>query len=224
LQIVVLGQSTGRQKKRRASRWRSGYAIAKRTLDVGASSATLLVFAPLMAVIAAAIAIESRGPIIFRQERLGSRGAPFVMFKFRSMRVAQRDDGPLVTVSGDQRVTRVGRFLRRHKLDELPQLVNVVRGEMSLVGPRPEVARYARSYPMEYERILSVRPGIVDFAALEFRHEEELLARSTDAEDTYVREVLPAKIHLYFRYLDEMSMKTDLCLIARTVHALVGWR
>ena len=217
--------ATGRSADRQETRWLmrpASYAVGKRVLDVAASAIALVVFAPVMAVLACAIAIESHGPILFKQERLGRGGVPFLMFKFRSMRVTPVGSGPLVTTAGDRRVTTVGRFLRRHKLDELPQLVNVIRGEMSLVGPRPEVARHARAYPVEYQRVLSVRPGIVDYAALEYRDEEELLARSSDPEVAYIQDVLPSKIRLYFRYIEEMSMKTDLVLIARTVRALVG--
>jgi lipopolysaccharide/colanic/teichoic acid biosynthesis glycosyltransferase len=217
--------ATGRSADRQETRWLTGpasYAVGKRALDVAASAIALVVFAPLMAVIAGVIALESRGPILFTQERLGRGGVPFLMFKFRSMRVAPIGSGPLVTAAGDRRVTSVGRFLRRHKLDELPQLANVIRGEMSLVGPRPEVARHARAYPVEYQRVLSVRPGMVDYATLEFRDEEELLARSSDPEVAYIQDVLPAKIRLYFRYIEDMSMKTDVVLIARTVRALVG--
>lgn len=195
------------------------YPRAKRLVDVGLSVAAIIVLAPLLAMIAVAVRTSSSGPIIFRQKRLGLHGSTFVMYKFRSMTAPRlgSPDVPQITAAGDRRVTRIGRVLRRSKLDELPQLVNVIRGQMSLVGPRPEVERYARAYPDEYRRILSVLPGITDFATLEFRHEEEILARSSDPEQMYVREVLPAKMRLYDRYLRERSLRTDLSLLARTL-------
>jgi lipopolysaccharide/colanic/teichoic acid biosynthesis glycosyltransferase len=198
------------------------YVVVKRVADIAFSAAVLAGLAPAMAAIAIAVRLDSPGPAIFQQQRLGRFGRPFLMYKFRSMQMVctptlgERQ----VTVAGDPRITRVGRFLRRYKLDELPQLVNVLKGEMSVVGPRPEVERYARLYPHEYQRILSVRPGITDFAALEFRHEEQVLARSSDPEDAYVREVLPAKIQLYFRYLEERSLRTDFALLVRTAAQL----
>jgi lipopolysaccharide/colanic/teichoic acid biosynthesis glycosyltransferase len=202
---------------------RHSYVVAKRVVDVTFSAVVLVCLAPLMAAIAIAVRLDSPGPAIFRHARLGRFGKPFLVYKFRSMR-AVRDDAPgglQVTAAGDSRITRVGRFLRRYKLDELPQFANVLKGDMSLVGPRPEVDRYARLYPDEYERILSVRPGLTDFATLEFRHEEELLGRSSDPEDAYQREVLPAKIRLYLRYLDERSLRTDLALLAQTARHLL---
>ena len=201
-----------------ASRVGKGYLRTKRAMDLTFASFGIVLLAPLMAAIALAVAVSSRGPVIFRQQRLGRYGSPFNMYKFRSMRVSVPGAvGPLVTATGDPRVTPLGRQLRRYKLDELPQLVNVLRGDMSLVGPRPEVARYARSYPEEYRRILSIRPGITDFATLEYRDEEELLARSADPESAYVNEVLPKKIDLYMRYLDECSLRTDMTVLALTL-------
>ncbi|MEK6227676.1 MAG: sugar transferase [Chloroflexota bacterium] len=197
-------------------RW---YTAIKRLIDVVGSGVGLIVLSPFLAAIALTIRLDSPGPVIFRQERLGRYGVPFVMYKFRSMRTVggSSRQGPLVTARGDQRVTQVGRFLRRHKLDELPQLANVLRGQMSLVGPRPEVDRYARAYPTEYGRILSVPPGITDFATLEFHREEDILAHAIDTEKAYVEQVLPAKIRLYLRYIEERSVRTDLLLIGRTL-------
>jgi len=200
-------------------RGRRAYHYSKRFLDVAAAAAGLVLLSPLLAAIATVVKVSSRGPVIFSQQRLGRHGSPFVMYKFRSMRVSRpgQSEGPLVTKSGDSRVTAVGRFLRRYKLDELPQLVNVIRGDMSLVGPRPEVTRYAQCYPEAYRRILSIRPGITDFATLEYRREEEILAHSADPENTYITAVLPKKIDLYLRYLDEQSLRTDLMILARTL-------
>ncbi len=205
-----------------APRAGKGYLRTKRAVDLMLASVGIVLLAPLMASIALAVAVSSRGPVIFRQPRLGRYGSVFTMYKFRSMRVsAPGAVVPLVTATGDPRVTRLGRLLRRYKLDELPQLVNVLRGDMSLVGPRPEVARYARFYPEEYKRILSIRPGITDFATLEYHDEEELLARSADPESAYVNEVLPKKIDLYMRYLDECSLRTDMIVLARTLRRVI---
>ncbi len=195
------------------------YCSAKRIMDVIASSAALVALAPAMALLALAVKLDSPGPVLFRQERAGRGNRPFTILKFRSMRVGAT--GPLVTAAQDARVTRVGRFLRRTKLDELPQLWNVLVGDMSLVGPRPEVERYVRLFPEPYERILTIRPGLTDFAALEYRDEEETLNASADPESAYTDVVLPAKIVLYHRYLDEMSLGTDVALVLRTFAALL---
>jgi lipopolysaccharide/colanic/teichoic acid biosynthesis glycosyltransferase len=198
---------------------RLAYRGAKRALDVLLSGAGLLLLSPLLAGAALAVKLSSPGPVLFRQERLGRGGRPFRILKFRSMRVDGA--GPSVTAAGDDRVTGVGRLLRRSKVDELPQLWNVLVGDMSLVGPRPEVRRYADLFPADYASILAVRPGITDFAAVEYRDEERLLARARDPEATYVQVVLPAKIRLYHRYLAEMSMQTDVRLLVRTLARLL---
>jgi lipopolysaccharide/colanic/teichoic acid biosynthesis glycosyltransferase len=221
-----VGSVTIDSRRRASTRTTSSvaYALTKRAMDIAASAAGLTLLAPALLGIAIAVRFDSPGPAIFRQHRLGRSGVPFVMYKFRSMRATPTmgSGGPQVTAAGDARVTRVGRFLRRYKLDELPQLVNVLKGDMSLVGPRPEVERYARFYPEEYARVLTVRPGITDFATLAFRHEEELLASRPDPEAAYVREVLPKKISLYLRYIEERSARTDLLLIARTIWSVVS--
>jgi lipopolysaccharide/colanic/teichoic acid biosynthesis glycosyltransferase len=196
-----------------------GYQRAKRALDVSLASLALAALSPLMAVIAVAVKLDTPGPVLFRQQRVGVRGAPFTILKFRSM--TSGASGPAVTTKRDARVTRVGRFIRRYKLDELPQLWNVLVGDMSLVGPRPEVERYVRLFPDAYARILKVRPGLTDFAALEYRDEEATLSRWPDAEAAYTQLVLPAKIALYHRYLDEMSLRTDVALVLRTIAAVL---
>jgi lipopolysaccharide/colanic/teichoic acid biosynthesis glycosyltransferase len=188
-------------------------------MDVALSMTGLIVLAPAMAVVAIAVRLDSPGPALFRQTRMGLRGSPFAILKFRTMLPGTA--GPSVTARTDARVTRVGRILRRLKLDELPQMWNVLVGDMSLVGPRPELERFVRHFPDEYARILTVRPGLTDFAALEYRDEESILSGSPDAEATYLRVVLPAKIALYHRYLDEMSLRTDVALVLRTLAALL---
>jgi lipopolysaccharide/colanic/teichoic acid biosynthesis glycosyltransferase len=197
----------------------SFYDVSKRLLDAAASAAGLLVLSPILVAVAVAVRLDSPGPVLFRHERVGRHGRKFHVLKFRSM--THRSTGAQITAAGDARVTRVGRILRRTKLDELPQLLNVLVGDMSLVGPRPEVQRYVDLFPAEYAEILRVRPGITDLAAIEYRDEERLLAASTDPESEYRSTVLPAKIALYRRYLAERSLATDLRILARTVAAVL---
>jgi lipopolysaccharide/colanic/teichoic acid biosynthesis glycosyltransferase len=195
------------------------YPLLKRGIDVAGAAAGLALLWPVLAGAALVVKTTSPGPVLFRQVRAGRGGRPFEILKFRSMRAGA--GGPAVTAGGDVRVTPIGRVLRRTKLDELPQLWNVLAGDMSLVGPRPEVPRYVARFPADYARILTVRPGLTDFAAVEYRDEESLLARAADPERAYLDEVLPAKIRLYHRYLDELSLATDLRLVARTLAVLL---
>ncbi len=198
---------------------RSTYPLAKRLLDLTASIAGLVILSPVLLGCGLVIRLTSPGPVLFSHRRAGRHGRPFELLKFRTM--VDRSVGAQVTSAGDPRITRVGRTLRKYKLDELPQLINVARGEMSLVGPRPEVQRYVDCYPERYARVLEVRPGITDFAAIEYRDEELVLARSAEPERAYVDEVLPAKLRLYEKYLAEQSIATDVCLILRTIGAIL---
>jgi lipopolysaccharide/colanic/teichoic acid biosynthesis glycosyltransferase len=196
--------------------------VTKRVFDLVLATAGLIVLSPVLVAIAAWVRIDSPGPALFRQERVGRHGRPFTMLKFRTMRAEPAAGGSLLTVATDTRVTRAGRLLRRTKLDELAQLLNVVRGQMSLVGPRPEVARYVALYPPDVRAtVLSVRPGITDYATLAFRDESSLLAAG-DAEAIYVSTILPRKLELYQRYVADQSLRTDLRLILLTLRALVG--
>jgi lipopolysaccharide/colanic/teichoic acid biosynthesis glycosyltransferase len=187
-----------------------------------AATLLLLLLSPVLAVAAIAVKCSGPGPIFFRQTRVGRGGKPFEILKFRTMRTTP-SPGPLITGAGDPRVTRVGRVLRRWKIDELPQLVNVLRGEMSFVGPRPEVPRYVDMFAEQYRELLAVRPGITDLASMAFREEETLLGRSANPEDVYVREILPRKLALSHAYVRRRSFGLDLRLIARTVAAILGW-
>ena len=196
---------------------------AKRTLDVLLSALGLVVLSPLFAFIALRIKRDAPGPVFFRQQRVGRGGRLFRIHKFRTMRVTA--DGPQITAEGDARITASGRWLRRGKLDELPQLIDVLRGDMSLVGPRPEVPRYIALYPDDVRcAVLSVRPGITDRAALEFRDEERLLAaaraRGEDLESVYVRDVLPVKQRYYLDYVRRHSLAGDLCILLATLRTL----
>jgi lipopolysaccharide/colanic/teichoic acid biosynthesis glycosyltransferase len=198
--------------------------MSKRLVDIVVSVAGLVVLAPLMLVIALAVKLDSAGPALYRQVRVGREGRPFEILKFRSMadQGGCAETGALVTAGDDPRITRVGAFLRRWKLDELPQLVNVLTGEMSLVGPRPEVPRYVAMYPPDARReILSVRPGITDDAAIEFRNESDLLAGSNDPERTYIEEILPRKLEHYRSYVRGRTMVGDLRVLLHTLSRIV---
>jgi lipopolysaccharide/colanic/teichoic acid biosynthesis glycosyltransferase len=192
--------------------------MVKRLFDVLFSAGTLIVLAPLMLAIALWIKIDSPGPILFRQARVGRGGKLFNILKFRSMRVDAAAQGPQLTVGDDPRITRAGAWIRKYKIDEFPQFVNVVLGDMSLVGPRPEVPRYVNLYPTAVrDLVLSVRPGITDTASIAYRDESEILRRSADPERTYVEQVLPAKLELSQRYVREHSLAGDLAIIGRSI-------
>ena len=195
--------------------------LAKRALDLGLTLAALPLALPLMVAIALWVRLDSPGPALFRQERVGRGGCLFRIHKFRTMHADGA--GPQVTAAGDTRVTRAGRWLRRTKLDELPQLIDVLKGDMSLVGPRPEVPRFMALYPEEARRrILSVRPGITDRAAIEFRDEERLLAAADDPERTYVEQVMPIKQRHYLDYVARHSVAGDLRILLDTLRAIAG--
>ncbi|NNM45776.1 sugar transferase [Knoellia koreensis] len=198
----------------------SGDLDAKRVFDLVVSLALLAGLWPLLVVIAVAVLVDSRGPVMFRQERVGLGGQLFRIHKFRTMTVTH--DGVLVSATGDRRVTRVGRVLRRTKLDELPQLLDVVAGNMSLVGPRPEVPSYAALWPAEsYSLIVSVRPGVTDPASIRFRNEADLLA-AVDDPDAYYRDViLPEKARIYVDYVRRRTFTGDLGILARTVKSVL---
>jgi len=188
----------------------------RRVVDIIAASLGLLLLSPLFLLLAFAVQIDSHGSIFYRARRVGKDGRLFSLLKFRSMVVDADRRGPAITSAGDNRITRVGRFLRRTKLDELPQLINVLLGDMSLVGPRPEDPRYVELYSPSQRRILSVRPGITSAASLAYRHEEQLLI-GPDWETIYRESVLPTKLALDLDYLSQRTLWSDLMLIWRTV-------
>jgi len=199
--------------------------MAKRVFDFLCAALGLALLAPLLLLLALWVKLDTPGPVFYRQERVGRHGKPFLIHKFRSMHMSRGSDAPglQITVGADPRITRSGRFLRASKLDELPQLWDVLRGAMSLVGPRPEVPRYVALYPEAQRRIvLSVRPGITDPASLQFRHESELLARAADPEREYVEVLMPQKLRLACAYVETASLAQDLRIIARTLGALLG--
>jgi len=195
--------------------------VGKRLFDLILAAAGLLLLAPVLLLVAVWIKLDSPGPVLFRQERIGRFGQPFLIHKFRSMRVDNA--GAQITVGADPRITRAGRFIRAAKLDELPQLWDVLRGAMSFVGPRPEVARYVALYPTELRDIvLSVRPGITDLASLEYRNESDLLAQASDPEREYVEVIMPAKLAFATAYARQHDLAGDLHIIWRTVRAVWG--
>jgi lipopolysaccharide/colanic/teichoic acid biosynthesis glycosyltransferase len=195
--------------------------IAKRLFDIAGSAVGLMLLLPILAAIALAVRLESRGPALFRQERVGRGGRPFMIHKFRTMKVAPAGAGPQITIGADRRITRLGAVLRQYKLDELPQLFDVLRGKMSLVGPRPEVPRYVAHYPPQLrDKVLSVRPGITDPASIVFRSESELLGQAADPERFYIEELIPQKLNHACDYIDRMSVFRDLAIILRTVRAI----
>ena len=196
--------------------------MAKRIFDWLASSVGLLLLAPVLLLLAVWIKLDSAGPVFFRQERVGLGGLLFKIHKFRTMVTDAEKKGLQITVGADARVTRIGHWLRKYKIDELPQLIDVWLGYMSLVGPRPEVPRYVACYPDDVrELVLSVRPGITDKASIEFKDENLILGKAIDPNQAYIKEVLPIKLGYYLEYVKTRTMWGDIVLIFRTFKALV---
>lgn len=195
----------------------------KRLFDILFSGLMLLLFSPLFMLLAIAIALDSRGGVFFGQVRVGRDGAHFRMWKFRTMRPQAELSGQLTVGSSDRRITRVGYFLRKLKVDELPQLWNVFKGDMSVVGPRPEVPRYVALYNEDQRRVLSIRPGITDYASLRYFSESDLLAASEHPEQTYIDEIMPAKLKLNLEYVSNYGLIEDLRIIWLTGLRVVGF-
>jgi len=189
----------------------------KRFFDIVLSIAGLLVVLPFLPFIAVLIKFDSRGPVFFRQERIGKGFRRFTIYKLRTMQADADKRGALITAGGDNRVTKAGFFLRKYKIDELPQLFNVLRGDMSFVGPRPEVSRYVQLFEKDYRKLLTVRPGITDPASLTYANEEAILGNANAFEDVYINRILPEKIKLSSQYVDNHNLMTDLKLILMTV-------
>jgi lipopolysaccharide/colanic/teichoic acid biosynthesis glycosyltransferase len=196
-------------------RWAS--LALKRVVDVVAATAGIILLSPLLLAAAAAVRLTSRGPVLFLQTRIGRNMRPFKICKFRTMVDGGHQRGAQVTAGRDPRITPVGKLLRKTKIDELPQLFNVVMGDMSLVGPRPEVPRYVDMFRDDFEYILEFRPGITDLASIEYRDEQEVLGAAADPEAEYVSNVLPRKLDLCKRYVREWSLLRDFALILKTL-------
>ena len=193
----------------------TGRAV-KRLFDVVCSFLGLVLLAPVFLVVAILVKFDSKGPVFFKHERIGKDFRPFRVYKFRTMHEGAEQHGSSVTVGSDERITKLGRMLRRTKIDELPQLLNVLKGDMSLVGPRPEVKKYVDLYEQEYRRLLTVRPGITDPASLHYSEEEKVLALSPNWEEDYRTRILPDKIRLSLQYVENHSLGIDLSLNLRT--------
>ena len=195
----------------------SHFPVWKRAADLIVSGLGIIVLSPALGVVAVLIKLDSSGPVFFRQDRMGFGLSTFSIYKFRTMVADAPQRGKALTASGDTRITRIGRILRKTKIDEIPQLINVLRGEMTLVGPRPEVPKYVHLFREDYEEILTIRPGITDLASLKYRNESELLARAADPESEYIERVLPDKIALAKEYVRRSSLPFDISLILKTV-------
>lgn len=196
--------------------------ISKRLFDLFFSIPGMVILTPIFLFISVWIKLDSSGPVFFRQERVGRFGKSFRIFKFRTMCLDAEAKGRQITVGEDPRITSSGRFLRHYKLDELPQLLNVVSGEMSLVGPRPEVPRYVALYPSEVrEQVLSVPPGITDYASIEYKDENAILGRAVDPDRAYIEDVMPVKLRYYQRYVFERSLWVDFKLIMKTLKVIL---
>jgi lipopolysaccharide/colanic/teichoic acid biosynthesis glycosyltransferase len=188
-----------------------------RVVDLVLSFLGLILLSPLFLLIAIFIAADSKGGIFFLQKRVGKGNLDFKLFKFRTMRGDAERGGSLTIGTNDKRITRTGLLLRKYKLDELPQLINVLAGDMSMVGPRPEVRKYVELYSEEQRKVLVVKPGITDYASIEYMNENELLERSRDPEKTYIEQVMPAKLELNLKYLQNPGLKNYFIIIGKTI-------
>ena len=193
----------------------------KRLFDILFSLFILLFFLPFGILLSVLIMLESKGGVFYKQERIGKNGNPFYLLKFRSMRTDADKLGKLTVGMRDPRITRIGYFIRKFKLDEFPQFINVLKGEMSIVGPRPDVKEYVDLYTAEQRTILLVKPGITDYASLEYFEESDLLAKSTDPEKTYIEEIMPAKIKLNQKYIANPTLLVDLKIIFLTAKRIL---
>lgn len=192
---------------------------AKRIFDLFVASIGLICLVPIFILLGYLIKREDKGPILFIQERVGYKGKPFKLFKFRTMVTGAEKMGPQLTVGTDNRITRVGRFLRKYKLDELPQLINVIKGDMSLVGPRPEVPYFVNKYNETQKKVLNIIPGITDPASIMFLDESEHLKDAADPEKEYIENIMPQKIEVYLSYAEKTNIGVDFIIILRTIYA-----
>ena len=191
--------------------------MLKRIFDIISSLVVLTMGLPFFILIAFLIGIDSKGGVFFIQQRVGKNNCNFGLFKFRTMRSDSEKAGQITVGGKDPRITKIGYFLRKFKLDEFPQLLNVIQGDMSIIGPRPEVRRYVDMYSKEQLKVLSVRPGLSDFASIEYINENELLGKSDNPEKTYIEEIMPAKLQLNLKYIEQKSFGTDIKLIFKTI-------
>ena len=200
--------------------FKGGYMIAKRMFDIGFALTGIFLLSPLFVLISLLIMTDTGLPIFYFQKRIGLQGKVFNLVKFRTMLVGADRLGYLTIGNTDKRITKTGYFLRKHKLDELPQLFNVLIGDMSFVGPRPEVSKYVKLYTSKQLRVLSIKPGITDWASIQFFNENELLARSEDPEKLYIKRIMPSKIEQNLNYIDQRDMLTDVRILFFTLKKL----
>jgi lipopolysaccharide/colanic/teichoic acid biosynthesis glycosyltransferase len=193
----------------------------KRLLDIVLSFCGVVILMPFGLILACLVVLGSKGPVFYKQQRVGKGNQDFSLLKFRSMRTGSDKKGLLTVGNSDSRITSTGVFLRKYKLDELPQLINVLMGDMSLVGPRPEVRKYVDMYSKEQLKVLSLRPGITDYASLEYIDEDALLGASSDPEKTYIQAIMPKKLELNLRYVQEQSTLVDIKLIFATIKKIL---
>jgi len=194
----------------------------KRLFDVFLSIIALIILLPLLIIVSLFIVLDSKGGVFYKQQRVGKNGRDFWLFKFRTMAKNADKNGLLTIGSKDSRVTRVGLILRKYKLDELPQLINILIGDMSIVGPRPEVRKYVNLYNNEQMRVLTVKPGLTDFSSIEYFNESDLLAQSSEPETHYINEIMPAKLKLSLKYIEKKSFLTDLKIILKTFNKIIS--
>jgi len=194
----------------------------KRIFDIVVSFTVLIFFFPFGIILSLLILLSSKGGVFYLQRRIGKNKNPFFLIKFRSMRLDSDKKGKLTVGMKDNRITKIGLFIRKFKLDEFPQFINVIKGDMSIVGPRPEVAEYVKLYTKEQQRILKVKPGITDYASLEYFKENEILANSENPEKTYTEEIMPKKIALNYKYLNNPTLLNDLKIILKTIVKIVS--
>ena len=193
------------------------YFYVKRLFDILVSLTAIILLFPIMIVIGIAIKLDSSGPVIFKQPRTGRFGKVFNVWKFRTMVVDAEKLGRQITVGNDSRITKIGAFLRKYKIDELPQLINVFKGDMSLVGPRPEVPRYVNMYTEEQRRVLDVKPGITDLASIRYRDENELLGQAENPDEFYINTIMPDKLALNLEYINKSNVFYDIYIIIETI-------
>lgn len=198
------------------------YNFAKRVFDIFASLIGLIILFPLFFIVALIIVTSSKGGVFFKQIRVGKNGKLFKILKFRTMRVNSEKQGLQITLKSDNRITKMGVLLRKSKIDELPQLINVLVGAMSIVGPRPEVPYYVDMYTEEQKKVLKVKPGITDLASIEYSNENNLLSANDNPEEKYINEIMPAKLNLNLIYIDKRSFFYDIRLIFKTLGKIVG--
>lgn len=198
--------------------------MLKRVFDIVVAFIGLILFSPLMLIIAVLIKLDSPGPIFYRAPRVGKGGRPFRMYKFRTMVANAENIGPAITVDKDPRITRIGARLRKSRLDEVPQLINVLRGEISMVGPRPEAPYYVEKYSPEQKKVLRAKPGMTGPAQIAFRHEEEMLSNPKALDDVYMNVILPPKLAMDLKYIEQQSLGLDLKILFQTAWALLADR